>query len=114
LHEAATGKLLTPVEWTADACVTVVLGAEGYPASPRTGDPISGLEAAAAVPGAVVFHAGTRRTGDGIVTAGGRVLSVTATGPTIAAARRTAYRAAAHISWPGLHHRTDIAQKAAT
>ena len=112
LHEAATGKLLTAVEWTADACVTVVLAAERYPASPRTGDPISGLEAAAAVPNAVVFHAGTRRTDDGIVTAGGRVLSVTGTGPTIAAARQTAYEAAAHISWPGLHQRTDIAEKA--
>ena len=50
LHEAATGKLITAVEWTADACVTVVLASEHYPASPRTGDPIAGLEAAAAVP----------------------------------------------------------------
>jgi phosphoribosylamine--glycine ligase len=113
LHEAATGKLVTPVEWTADACVTVVLAAEHYPASPRTGDVITGLEVAAAVPGAVIFHAGTRRTEDGIVTAGGRVLSVTATGPTIAAARQAAYAAAGHITWPGLHHRTDIAEKAA-
>ena len=65
--------------------MTVVLASEGYPASPRTGDVIDGLDAAAAVNAVTVFHAGTARDADGaLVTAGGRVLDVTATGPTLA------------------------------
>jgi phosphoribosylamine--glycine ligase len=107
-----------------DACVTVVLASEGYPAAPRTGDVIEGLSDAEAE-GATVFCAGVARAGgvgdgggggDGevgpLVTAGGRVLDVTGTGPTIAAARDQAYRAASLISWPGMHHRTDIALEA--
>ena len=65
-----------------EACVTVVLAGEGYPASPRTGDAISGLDVATAVNEVTVFHAGTARDADGALrTAGGRVLDVTATGP---------------------------------
>ena len=57
-----------------------------------------------------VFHAGTKRVGDDVVTAGGRVLNVTAVGPTVAAARDRAYEAAALISWPGMQYRRDIAR----
>ncbi|MFO1536760.1 MAG: phosphoribosylamine--glycine ligase [Actinomycetota bacterium] len=106
---AAAGEALPPVEFTDDACVTVVLASEGYPASPRTGDPITGLAEAAAVEGAIVFHAGTRRVGDDVVTAGGRVLAVSALGPTVADARARAYAASDRITWPGRLRRTDIA-----
>ena len=93
----------------ADACVTVVLASEGYPASPRTGDVIGGIEAAEAL-GVTVFAAGVGRDREGrLVTAGGRVLAVTGVGATVAAARDHAYAAAGCISWPGMHHRTDIA-----
>jgi phosphoribosylamine---glycine ligase len=106
------------------ACVAVVLAAEGYPATPRAGDPIAGIDAAEAE-GAIVFCAGVARAPRGdaapapgadavrLVTAGGRVLDVTATGPTVAAARDRAYRATRRISWPGMFHRTDIALEAA-
>jgi phosphoribosylamine--glycine ligase len=107
---AATGSPLPPVRFHGDACVGVVLASEGYPASPRTGDVIVGLEDAAALPDVAVFHAGTRRGDDGaLATAGGRVLDVTALGPTIPAARRRAYEAAEKISWPGAQYRRDIA-----
>jgi phosphoribosylamine--glycine ligase len=127
LAAAAAGDLTQapPPSFGVDACVTVVLASEGYPSSPRTGDPIEGIAAAEAT-GAVVFCAGVARAGDGsaragdgpgdpapaLVTAGGRVLAVTGSGPTVAAARDHAYRAAALISWPGRHHRTDIALEA--
>lgn len=109
LAEAATGRLETPVSFTDDACVTVVLASEGYPASPRTGDVIEGLDAVRGLDDVMVFHAGTQDTPDGVVTAGGRVLSVTALGVDVAAARARAYEAADLISWPGLHRRSDIA-----
>jgi phosphoribosylamine--glycine ligase len=113
LAESAAGKLVTPVRWSDAACVTVVLASEGYPASPRTGDAVEGLGEAGAVPGVVVFHAGTASGPDGgCVTAGGRVLNVTATAPTLAAARARAYEAAGRISWPGMHYRRDIAEVA--
>jgi phosphoribosylamine--glycine ligase len=113
--ESASGSLRTEVTVGPEACVTVVLCAEGYPAAPRTGDPIEGLASAEALPGVVVFHAGTAldRTGR-LVTAGGRVLAVTATAPRLADARARAYEAAAHITWPGLHYRRDIAADAAS
>jgi phosphoribosylamine--glycine ligase len=95
-----------------DACVTVVLASEGYPGEPRRGDVIEGIDAAEAQ-AAVVFVAGAERDGDGrLVTAGGRVLAVTGTGATVAAARRHAYAAAGCVSWPGMHYRSDIAQSA--
>ena len=98
--------------FTDEACVTVVLASEGYPLAPRTGDVITGIAAAEAA-GATVFCAGVASGPDGaLVTAGGRVLAVTATGPTVAAARARAYAAADHIGWPGLYHRTDIAEEA--
>ena len=79
--ESAGGEELSPVEFTTDACVTVGIATEGYPAAPRTGDPIAGIEAAEAVPGVTVFHAGTKRVDGELVTAGGRVLNVTAVAP---------------------------------
>lgn len=110
--EAATGRLTTPVTFTDDACVGVVLASEGYPASPRTGDVIGGLDTAAALDGVQLFHAGTVQDGDTIRTAGGRVLAVTALGATIDEARGRAYAAVGQISWPGMQYRTDIAAAA--
>ncbi|HET6832962.1 MAG TPA: phosphoribosylamine--glycine ligase [Acidimicrobiales bacterium] len=95
-----------------DACVTVVLASEGYPGDVRRGDVIEGIDGAAALD-ATVFAAGVARDADGrLVTAGGRVLAVTGTGATVAAARRHAYAAAGCVSWPGMHYRKDIARSA--
>ncbi|MFJ1753762.1 phosphoribosylamine--glycine ligase [Kitasatospora sp. NPDC088134] len=116
LLAAANGTLgeLEPLRWSEEAAVTVVLASEGYPADPRTGDPIEGLDAAEADGTAFVLHAGTRAGGDGeVLTAGGRVLSVTATGADLAEARAKAYAGVARISFKGAQHRTDIALKAA-
>lgn len=107
--EAATGRLTTRVRTRAEACVGVVLATEGYPASRRIGDRIEGLEAAGRLDGVTIFDAGTARAGPDRMTAGGRVLTVTALGATIAAARSRAYEAAACISWPGVQYRRDIA-----
>jgi phosphoribosylamine---glycine ligase len=108
LLEAAEGKLRSEPAFVADAAVTVVCAAEGYPATPRLGDAITGIEAAESLDGVVVFCAGV---GPGMTTAGGRVLDVTAIRPSVAEARRVAYEAVDRISWPGMHHRTDIAAK---
>ena len=111
LAQAAAGDLRSQPEFVDDACVTVVLASEGYPASPRTGDVIEGLDEADE---AIVFCAGVAADGERrLVTAGGRVLDVTALGRTIAEARGRAYAAVSRISWPGMHHRTDIAAAAA-
>jgi phosphoribosylamine--glycine ligase len=108
LHKAATGDLAgTALEWSDDAAVTVVMAALGYPGTPATGQPISGLADANAI--ADVLHAGTRLDDGKVLTDGGRVLSVTATGPDVASARRTAYEAVARIHFPGAHWRRDIA-----
>ncbi len=109
LLEAAEGKLRSTPTFTPDAALTVVLCSEGYPATPRTGDPVEGIAEAERVPGVTVFCAGV---GEGMVTAGGRVLNVTALAPTIDEARRRAYEAVGRISWPGMHFRTDIAAAA--
>jgi phosphoribosylamine--glycine ligase len=111
LAEAAAGDLRRAPAPTFDprAWVTVVLMAEGYPGRPRTGDVIEGLADAESA-GATMFCAGVDRDGAGrLLTAGGRVLAVTARGDTIAAARDRAYAAASKISWPGMFCRTDIA-----
>ena len=116
LHAAATGGLAAqaPPRWRDEAAVTVVVAADGYPAAPRTGARVGGLDAAADVPGAWVLHAGTTTGPDGaVVSAGGRVLSVVGTGPDLAVARRTAYAAVELITLAGSHHRGDIAAKAA-
>ncbi|WP_031091099.1 phosphoribosylamine--glycine ligase [Streptomyces sp. NRRL WC-3549] len=117
LFGAANGTLdvLPPLNWYDDAAVTVVVASHNYPGTPRTGDPIEGLDEVAAqdAPHAFVLHAGTRRDGDAVLSAGGRVLSVTATGKDLAQARERAYTAVGRIRLDGSQHRTDIARKAA-
>ncbi len=101
------------VELRPGACVTVVLASGGYPGAYETGFVIEGLDAAGRVEGATVFHSGTAERQGRVVTAGGRVLSVSATGTSIAEARDRAYEASARVSFEGMHHRTDIAGLAA-
>ncbi len=114
-YEAAAGRIETPVVMRDDACVGVVLASEGYPPAPmRTGEPIGGLDAAAAIEGALLFHAAPKFVDGEVVTDGGRILTIVATGPTIRVARYRAYDAAAGISLPGLHYRRDIAAQALT
>jgi phosphoribosylamine--glycine ligase len=96
-----------------NACVTVVIASGGYPGGYRTGLEITGLEDAAALEGVIVFHAGTAQEQDRVVTAGGRVLGVSALGQTIAEARARAYEACSLITFEGMHYRTDIAERAA-
>ena len=115
LLAAATGGLADfgRLRWSEDHAVVVVIASEGYPAAPRTGDPIAGIDAATEVPGVVVLHAGTARDEHGaLVSAGGRVLDVVAVGTSLAAAREAAYEAVSVIDLPGSHHRTDIALRA--
>ncbi|MFE4176934.1 phosphoribosylamine--glycine ligase [Streptomyces sp. NPDC056909] len=118
LLAAAEGTLadLPTLTWRDDAAVTVVVASHNYPDTPRTGDPIGGLADIAAydAPHAYVLHAGTRRDSDGtVVSAGGRVLSVTATGKDLTQARERAYAAVNRVTLAGSHHRTDIASEAA-
>jgi phosphoribosylamine---glycine ligase len=94
--------------WSAGASVCVVIASKGYPGDPYTGARIYGLEEAAGVPGVVVFHAGTRRSGRGFQTGGGRVLVVSAIGADMAEARRAAYEAVSRIKIEGSHYRKDI------
>lgn len=89
----------------------VVLAADGYPGRYRQGDPIAGLAAAAALDNVVVFHAGTGKDDDQIVTTGGRVLGVTGTGDSREAALAAAYGAVDAISFPGMHYRRDIGRR---
>lgn len=109
LHAAATGTLaaVPPLRWRDGAAVTVVLAAANYPGPPRVGDVITGSEAGG------VIHAGTRRREDGaIVSAGGRVLSVTATAPSLAQAREAAYALLGQVELAGAQFRRDIAEAA--
>jgi phosphoribosylamine--glycine ligase len=111
LLAAATGRLAghPPLEWGSGAAVGVVIAAEGYPESPRKGDPITGAHLEG------VFHAGTALDAHGnLVSAGGRVLTVVGTGDDLAAAREAAYAKVALITLPGGFSRTDIALKAAS
>jgi phosphoribosylamine--glycine ligase len=98
------------VAWRPEACVTVVLASGGYPGPYRVGVEIDGLDRAAALEGVRVFHAGTSRDRHGkVVTAGGRVLAVTALGADRDAARTRAYEAVDRIRFDGMHYRRDIA-----
>ncbi|MEC7828954.1 MAG: phosphoribosylamine--glycine ligase [Actinomycetota bacterium] len=109
LVEVADGNLTTQPTISADSMVTVVLASEGYPASPRTGDVIHGLDDAKAIEGVTVFCAGVDSNIQGeLITNGGRVLNVCGRAPTLGAAREIAYKAVDVISWPGMQHRTDI------
>ena len=108
LYRAATENLATdgPLEWSDDAAVTVVLAAEDYPAAPKIGDPITGIQS---IEGADVYQAGTKIQDGTLHSAGGRVLSVTGLGATLTEARVKAYEAIAKISLRGAHYRRDIA-----
>jgi phosphoribosylamine--glycine ligase len=110
LAEVAAGRLRTEVRAAPGAVVCVVLASAGYPTDPRAGDPIEGVDRAAAQESVTVLHAGTALDDGGrLVTAGGRVLGVTGAGPTLAEARRRAYGAVDMISFDGMQHRSDIA-----
>jgi len=103
---------LQPLDWSSDAALTVVMASKGYPGPYEKGHVITGLDEAAALPGITLFHAGTERRGEDIVAVGGRVLNVTATGPTIAEAKDRAYAAVAKIHWQGAFVRRDIGWRA--
>jgi phosphoribosylamine--glycine ligase len=100
------------LDWDPRAAVCVVMASGGYPGNYEPGKTITGIEAADAMADVKVFHAGTRKSGNSLVTAGGRVLGVTALGDTIAAAQKRAYEACAKISFDGAFYRHDIASKA--
>ena len=125
LAAAAAGSQEETPAFGDDAAVTVVCASEGYPASPRTGDLIEGIQAANAEDGVTVFCAGVSSStgsgdgvelpgqhGQGLVTAGGRVLNITGQGPDLATARERSYAGVTHIDWPGRYVRFDIAAAA--
>ena len=111
LKAAADGRLheVGPLKWRDGAAVAVVVAAHNYPGTPRTGDPITGVDAAGALDGVDVIHAGTAVRDGALVTSGGRVLAVTAVGADVAEARQRAYAGVACVDIDGCHHRTDIA-----
>lgn len=111
LLAAADGNLADcDVQWDERTAVTVVLSSAGYPGKYESGKWISGLDEAAKMAGVQIFHAGTRRVNNEVVTAGGRVLAVTALGDSRQKARDLAYEAASRIHFEGSHYRRDIAQ----
>jgi phosphoribosylamine--glycine ligase len=112
LQSAAQGQLdPSSVSLRPGFGMCVVLASAGYPASARKGDVITGLSAAAALDGVNVYHAGTRQDGADVVTAGGRVLGVTATGQTLEQARDRAYKACGRIHFDGMQLRKDIGHR---
>ncbi|MEX2224738.1 MAG: phosphoribosylamine--glycine ligase [Candidatus Rokuibacteriota bacterium] len=113
LHAAATGQgLPAALAWSPRASVCVVMTSAGYPGPYETGRPITGLDDARGRGGVNVFHAGTARNGDELVTAGGRVLGVQALGPDVASAIHAAYAGVASIHFEGAHYRRDIGHHA--
>ncbi len=114
LEATVEGRLdkLGPLEWDPRPAVCVVMASEGYPGSYTTGHPIRGLDEAAKLPDVKVFHAGTKKADGRVVTAGGRVLNVTALGSSIANAKLNAYTAVKCIRWDGAWCRKDISDKA--
>ncbi|HID78116.1 MAG TPA: phosphoribosylamine--glycine ligase [Planctomycetaceae bacterium] len=114
LDLAVEGRLneIDELEWDPRAAVCVVMASEGYPGQYSKGHPIRGLDEAAQLPDVKVFHAGTKRADGQVVTAGGRVLGVTALGENIAQAKRNAYSAVRCIRWRGAWCRKDISDKA--
>ncbi|MFN2542350.1 MAG: phosphoribosylamine--glycine ligase [Chthoniobacterales bacterium] len=100
------------IDWEDRAAVTVVLASAGYPDKYEIGKPISGLSDAAKIDNVQIFHAGTKRANGEVVTSGGRVLAVTALGPTTETARHRAYEAIGGIHFEGCHYRRDIALSA--
>ena len=107
------GEMPTP-EFSTDVAVTVVLASEGYPDTPITGRPITGLDDALAIPGVTIAHAATAVSDNELVATGGRVLSIVATASDFRLARERAYQALAAIHLEGGQYRTDIAERAVT
>jgi len=113
LLACADGRLSdVKIDLVEDAAVTVVLASGGYPGAYETGVEIHGLPEAAALESVSVFHAGTTELDDRVVTAGGRVLAVSALGPTLSDARARAYEACGLLSFEGMQYRRDIAERA--
>lgn len=111
LKAAAEGRLdQVKLTWSSKPAATVVMAADGYPGKVRTGDKIHGIDAAESL-GAQVFCAGVKAEQGGLVTARGRVLSVTAVGDTLESALRTAYAGASQVRFDGMHYRSDIGQR---
>jgi phosphoribosylamine--glycine ligase len=109
LADAANGNLKPEkLKWKAGASACVVMASGGYPGKFKTGKEIRGLAEAARIADVKVLHAGTKKAGDSILTSGGRVLGVTATGNNLGAALQTAYEAAGKIQFQGMHYRKDI------
>jgi len=100
------------LRWASGASACVVASSAGYPGDYKTGFPISGLAAATQVPGVQIFHSGTARVGNQLVTGGGRVLGVTAAGETLEEALDRAYQAMAEIHFEGIYYRRDIGHRA--
>jgi len=110
LYKAATGNLGdTQLQWRDDCAVTVVLAADGYPSAPKSGAPITSIPTIDQVQ---IFHAGTAMNGNGLVSAGGRVMTVTGIGSDLTEARNRAYRAISQIDLEGSFYRSDIALNA--
>jgi phosphoribosylamine--glycine ligase len=113
LEACIDGRLAqTELRWTPGASACVVTSSAGYPGSYKTGLPMSGLDAAAQVPGVQVFHSGTAQVGGQLLTAGGRVLGVTAAAGTLKEALARAYQAMAEIHFEGMYYRRDIGHRA--
>ena len=113
LEASIDGRLAeTELRWAPGASACVVASSAGYPGSYKTGFPISGLDAAAQVPGVQVFHSGSAQVGSNLVTAGGRVLGVTAAASTLEEALARAYQAMAEIHFEGMYYRRDIGHRA--
>lgn len=113
LANCATGKLdVDAIRWRREPSVCVVMATPGYPAAPKVGQEITGMQDAEAISGVRVFHAGTRRDGTSYYTSSGRVLGVTCGGATLSSAAKTCYEAVRRIKFDGAHYRTDIAGRA--
>ncbi len=108
LHAVATGAPFQAASLSSDTTMTVIVAANGYPGTPAKGGAIRKLEAAEAVPGVNVFHAGTTQKDGHLIANGGRVLAVTARGRSLGEARERAYRAVAEIDFADGFHRSDI------
>jgi phosphoribosylamine---glycine ligase len=106
--EKATGLRETSLMWNRNSCCTVAMCSEGYPAKPRFGDLITGIEEASQMKDALIFHSGTVKKGNKYFTSGGRVLFVTGIGSDLEASIHRAYSAVGLVSWKGEHHRHDI------
>jgi phosphoribosylamine--glycine ligase len=113
LEACVDGRLAeTELRWSPGASACVVASSAGYPGSYKTGFPITGLKDAARVPGVQVFHSGSAQSGDKLLTAGGRVLGVTAAAPSLEDALARAYEAMALIRFDGIYYRRDIGHRA--